>query len=82
MLHSSSLPKNLPNIISEFNILINVVNQYNNQQVCQRLNKIVARVVHDIKSPLSVIEFSIAELLDNNHPKRLIIKNALRNRKL
>jgi signal transduction histidine kinase len=66
-------------MLNEFNTLINVVNQYHNQQVHQRLNKIVARVVHDIKSPLSVIELSSAELLDNNHPKRLIIKNALRS---
>lgn len=79
MLHGSDLPQKQPNIISEFNELIDVVNQYNNQQLNQRFNKIVARVVHDIKSPLAVIELSSADLMGNNNPKRLTIKNAIRS---
>ena len=78
MLHGSHIPLKQSNIISEFNELIDVVNQYNNQRLNNQLNEIVASVVHDIRSPLTVIDFSSAEIMGNNHPKRLIIKKAIK----
>ena len=54
------------------------VNNYNSVQVNNRLNKISARVAHDIKSPLAVIEMSIVDILDKNTPKYKVIKNAIK----
>lgn len=64
--------------IEELSKLIEVVNNYNDVQFKLKLSKIAAAVAHDIKSPLSAIEFSIADILEPNHPKRKIIKNAIR----
>lgn len=63
----------------ELNNLIDIVNKYNTIQLNDRLNKIAVRVAHDIKSPLAVIELSIADVFDKHNPKYTIIKNAIRS---
>ena len=73
-----NIPIDNGNII-ELNNLINVANTYHLTQLNNRLNKISARVAHDIKSPLAVIELSIADIFNKNDPIYKIIKNALKS---
>lgn len=67
------------NILEEFNNLIDVVNRYNTIQINTRLSKVVARVAHDIKSPLTVIELTISEFINKSDSKSLIVKNAVKS---
>lgn len=65
--------------IDELNELIDIVNKYNETQISNTLTKITARVAHDIKSPLSVIELSVANLIKESISTKKIIKNAVRH---
>lgn len=78
-LHNNIKLHKRADLLVELNELIDIVNKYNQTQVNTKLNKLAARVAHDIKSPLAVIELSIAQLLESDHPTREIIKNAIKN---
>jgi signal transduction histidine kinase len=63
----------------ELTNLIDIVNKYNTTQINSQLNKICARLAHDIKSPIAAIDLTVADILDNNNPNGKIIKSAIKS---